>query len=93
MREKIKRFREKISNKIKASPTYKKFIRKRDELADPIKNALLAFFTSIGPVWNFLFLKTQDPDECDFDEANNEIRQDVIELPSAGFGSAFGLHS
>ena len=76
MREKIKRFREMISN----SPTYKKFIRKRDILAERIKNALLAFCSWIGPVWNFLFLKTQDPDESDFDEANNEIRQDVIEL-------------
>ena len=80
MREKIKRFREKVSNKIKSSPTYKKFIKKRDKLAEPIKHALLAFFSSIGPVWNFLFLKTQDPDESDFDEANNKIRQEVIQI-------------
>ena len=85
MREKFKRFREKISNKISSSPTYKKFIRKRDELAEPIKNALLACFSLIGPVWNILFLKTQDPDESDFDEAKNKIRQDVIKNLILGF--------
>ena len=73
MREKIKRFREKISNKISSSSTYKKFIQKRDKLAGRIKNALLAFFSSIGPVWNFLFLKTQDPDETQ--QPSNVIRK------------------
>ena len=63
---------------ISSSPTYIKFEKKRDELAERIKNALLALFSSIGPIWNFMFLKTQDPDESDFDETNNEIRQDVI---------------
>ena len=81
MREKIKRFREKISNKISSSPTYKKFIRKRDKLAGPMKNALLAFFNAIGPVWKFLFLKTQDPDESDTDKSSDKIRQDVNEKP------------
>ena len=76
MREKIKRFREKISKKISNSPTYRKFIQKRDKLAGRIENALLACFSSIGPIWNFLFLKTQDPDESDLQ--SNEIRQDVI---------------
>ena len=47
-------------------------------LADRMKNyALLACFNAIGPLWNFLFLKTQDPDESDFQEQSNEIRQDV----------------
>ena len=47
-------------------------------LADRMKNALLACFNAIGPLWNFLFLKTQDPDESDFQEQSNEIRQDVV---------------
>ena len=82
MREKIKRFREKFSNKISSSPTFIKFVRKRDKLAGCIKNALLAFFSSIGPIWNFLFLKTQDPDECD--APSNEIRKEVI-IKKLGF--------
>ena len=78
MREKLKRGREKFSNRISSSPAYKKFIRKRDKLAVPIKNALLAFFSSIAPVWNFLFLKTQDPDESQ--QPSNEIRRQVTEI-------------
>ena len=78
MREKFKRGREKFSNRISSSPAYKKFIRKRDKLAVPIKNALLVFFSSIAPVWNFLFLKTQDPDESQ--QPSNEIRRQVTEI-------------
>ena len=73
MREKIKRFREKISKKISSSPTHGKFLRMRDKLADRIKNALLACFSAIGPVWIFLFVKTPDPEA-----PSNEIRLDVI---------------
>ena len=83
MREKIKRFREKISNKISSSSTYKKFIRKRDKLAERMKNAFLACLSSIGPVWNLLFLKTQDPDESE--QPSNEIRQNVIDLVMINF--------
>ena len=43
-------------------------------LADRMKNALLACFSAIGPLWNFLFLKTPDLDESDFEEQSNEIR-------------------
>ena len=75
MREKIQQFCKEIWNRISRTPTYKKFLRKRDKLAGRIKNALLGFFSSIGPVWNFMFLKTTDPDELDSDK----IRQDVIE--------------
>ena len=76
MREKIKRFCEKISNKISSSPTYIKSVRKRDKLAQRIKSSLLAIFNAICPVWSFIFLKTQDPDESHV--PSNEIRQDVI---------------
>ena len=58
MKEKTKRFFEKI----KSSPSYVKFLRIRDKLAERIKNGLLAFFNAIAPVWNFLFLKRQNPD-------------------------------
>ena len=77
MREKIKRLREKISNKISSSSTDKKMVKKRDKLAGCVKNAFLAFVNAIGPVWNFLFLKSQDPDESDL--RSNEIRKGVIE--------------
>ena len=49
----------------------------REKLAERIKNAFLAFVDAFGTLWNFLFLKTQDPDESDLQ--SNEIRQDVIE--------------
>ena len=61
MRECIERFFEKVSDKVSSSPSYVKFIRKRDIVAEYIKNALLACFSAIGPVWNFLFLETPDP--------------------------------
>ena len=50
--------REKITDKIS----------KRDKLSERIKNALLACFNAIGPVWNFLFVKTPDPDALHADE-------------------------
>ena len=52
----------------------------RDKLAKHMKAGFLAFWSAIGTVWNFLFLKSQDPDETDFDDTGNEIRQDVIEI-------------
>ena len=45
-------------------------------MGDKLKNAFFTFVTAVGTVWNFLFLKTQDPDESDLQ--SNEIRQDVI---------------
>ena len=45
-------------------------------MKDKVKNAFCTFVTSAGTLWNFLFLKTQDPDESDLQ--SNEIRQDVI---------------
>ena len=44
-------------------------------MGDKLK-AFLTFVNAIGTVWNFLFLKTQDPDESD--KPSNEIRQDVM---------------
>ena len=45
-------------------------------MGDKLKNTFFTFVTAVGTVWNFLFLKTQDPDESDLQ--SNEIRQDVI---------------
>ena len=50
----------------------------RDILSKHIKASFFDFCSLIGTVWNFLFLKSQDPDETDFDESGNEIRQVVI---------------
>ena len=48
----------------------------RDELAERTKIAFLSFVNALGTVWNFLFVKTQDPDESY--KPSNEIRQEVI---------------
>ena len=65
MKEKIKNFFKKIGDKVSArlekSPTYKKFLQQRDELAEKIRVKLLAFFSYIGPVWTFLFVKNSEP--------------------------------
>ena len=78
MREKAKAFFDKIKEKIKkrvqSSPTYAKFIRVRDENAQRIHTALLAFFDIVGPFWNFFFLKTPNPDK-----KTNENRKNVIQ--------------
>ena len=75
MIEKIKSFFEKKPKKSSSSPTKENFIQKRDKLAESIKNALLAFFDAISPVWTFLFLGTPDPNK-----PSNEISQDVIKF-------------
>ena len=46
----------KIKDKITKSPTFIKFLRMRDKLAERILTGLLAFFDAVSPVWNFLFL-------------------------------------
>ena len=49
---------EKIDKKLAKYPAYVKFLRIRDKVAECILAALLAFFNAVGPVWNFLFVKT-----------------------------------
>ena len=51
-----------------------KIKRFKDNLADRIKIAFLAFFNAIGTVWNILFVKTSDTIKSD----SNEIRQGMI---------------
>ena len=81
MREKIKGFFKKKSDKSSSLPIKEKFLRKRDKLAESIRISILACFNAISPVWNFLFLKTPDPD-LDADEPSNQISQDVIKQNS-----------
>ena len=50
-----------MSARLAKSPTYAKFLQKRDELAEKIRVKLLAFFSYIGPVWTFLFVKNNEP--------------------------------
>ena len=45
-------------------------------MGDKLKNVFLTFVNAIGTVWNFLFVKTQDPDESDLQ--SNEIRHEGI---------------
>ena len=78
MREKAKAFfknvKNKVKNKLASSPTYAKFLRVRDKNAERVLTALLAFFDIVGPIWNFFFLKTPNPDK-----KNNENRKNVIQ--------------
>ena len=53
---------EKALNKFSKLPGYSKFLRVRDKIAAGLLKVLLAIFDAVGPVWNFFFLKTQDPD-------------------------------
>ena len=82
MREKIKDLFEKKSDETSNTPNNEKGMC--DKLADGIKTTILAFLNAIGPVWNFLFVKTPDPDDSDKDEQGNEISQDVIKKVSNG---------
>ena len=75
---KVRRIKVKIKKKVTTSPTYKTFLRKRDEVADCIRLALLAFFDFLGPCWTFLCIKTPDIDETT--GISNEIRRIVIQL-------------
>ena len=67
MKEKIKKLyrktKAKIIKKLSRYPAYHKLIRVRDAVAEHIRKGLLAFFNAIGPVWNFLFVKTANPDK------------------------------
>ena len=51
-------FFQRIKDRVKKSPTFVKMSDVRDKLAERILVALLAFFDFVGPVWNFLFLRT-----------------------------------
>ena len=51
---------EKIRKKLEEYPAY---VKTRDKVAECILAAFMAFFNTVGPVWNFFFLKTPYSDE------------------------------
>ena len=59
----FKKLTRKIDKKLAKYPAYVKFLKFRDKVAECILVALLAFFSAVGPVWNFLFVKTPNPYE------------------------------
>ena len=40
-----------------------KFLQLRDKVAGYILIVLMSFFNTVGPVWKFLCVKTQNPDK------------------------------
>ena len=52
---------EKIKKKLEKYPAYVKFLKFRDKVAGCILTALLACLTTVGPVWNFFFVKEPNP--------------------------------
>ena len=78
MIEKLKKFFRKYKDKLVArlekSPTYKKFLKQRAKLAEWMRLKLLAFFSLMSPIYNFLCIKTLDPGQ----PSGNEFSQ-VIE--------------
>ena len=78
MIEKLKKFFRKYKDKLVArlekSPTYKKFLKQRAKLAEWMRLKLLAFFSLMSPIYNFLCIKTLDPGQ----PSGNEFGQ-VIE--------------
>ena len=60
----------KIDEKLAKYSAYVKFLQIRDKVAECILTALLACFNTVGPVWNFLFVKAPNPDESDEEHKN-----------------------
>ena len=79
MREEIKEYFEKVKNRVTANPTYIAILRKRDKLANRIRNGLLAFCSVLSPFWTFFCTKKHDPDKT------NETSQDVINSKKIDF--------
>ena len=77
MKEKIKRLyrktEAKIKKKLETYPAYVKLLRIKDKIAGHIRNGLLAFFNTIGPVWTFLCVKTLNPDATNETTNNHRL--------------------
>ena len=71
-RNKLKKIKNKIKEKVTSSPAYVKFIRIRDKVAKCILDNLLAFFSYISPVLIFLCIKKEDFDGPN--DVRNELR-------------------
>ena len=73
---------EKIKKKLEKYPAYVKFLKFRDKVAGCILTALLACLTTVGPVWNFLFVK--EPKPYELNEASNNIIPNPFKPSSNG---------
>ena len=60
---KARKTNDSLKKRVTSTPTYKKFLTKRDKLANRIRDGILAFFSILGPCWTFLFVKKPDSDE------------------------------
>ena len=75
---KVRKTKDSLKKRVASSPAYKKFLRKRNKLANCIRDGILAFFSILGPCWTFLFVKTPDIDETT--GVSNEISKMVIQI-------------
>ena len=74
---KVRKAKESLKKRVTSTPTYKKFLKKRDKLANRIRDGILAFFSILGPCWTLLFVKTSDNDKTS--EVGNKISKKVIQ--------------
>ena len=74
MIEKIKNFFRNYKDKLTKSAAYKKFLKKRDEIAEWMRLKLLAVFSLLSPIYTFLCIKTLDPGQPS-EISTNEISQ------------------
>ena len=58
----------KIKKKLEGYPGYNRLVRLKNDIAEHIRKGLLAFFSAIGPIWTFLFVKTPKTDQPVSDE-------------------------
>ena len=75
MRDKIKQFYKRISEKVFGHPVYVAALRFRDKLCGAILVHLLTFFDFISPVCTFFCVKK--PNHNKKTETSNEISQKV----------------
>ena len=71
IKEFFRKYKEKLVARLEKSPTYKKFIKQRDKLAEWLRLKILAFFSFMSPVYTFLCIKTLDPGQPG--DATNEL--------------------
>ena len=65
------KFFKKTKKKLEKYPAYVTFLKLRDEIAACIMTALLTCLNTVSPVWNFLFVKKQNPNRTN--QPSNKI--------------------
>ena len=75
---KVREKKDSLKKRVTSTPTYKKYLKKRNKLANRIRDGILAFFSILGPCWTFLFVKIPDVDETT--GVSNEISKMVIQI-------------